>query len=58
MTIHWKAVEQYFTVECFSICKNLSGLELALSGVKGLNFVFTSECTPSSSMFESYGYFC
>ena len=34
MTIHWKAVEQYFTVVlCFSI---LPSLDLALSEVKGL----------------------
>ena len=42
MTIHWKAVEQYFTVMLsvffpFVILKNLSLLDLALSAVKGLN---------------------
>ena len=36
MTIHWKAVEQYFTVVLFVILENLSILDLALSGVKGL----------------------
>ena len=43
MTIHWKAVEQYFTVVLFVfqvsqliILENLSYLDLALSGVKGL----------------------
>ena len=42
MTIHWKAVEQYFTVVLlffgftqFGIVVNLSVLDLALSGVKG-----------------------
>ena len=38
MTIHWKAVEQYFTV-CFSILsilENLSILDMVLSGVKGV----------------------
>ena len=37
MTIHWKAIEQYFTLpfDCFSI---VSSLDLAQSGVKGLNF--------------------
>ena len=36
MTIHWKAVEQYFNVAWwFSICnlENVSILDLALSGV-------------------------
>ena len=40
MTIHWKTVEQYFTVAKFvnlKILSNLSILDLALSGVKGLN---------------------
>ena len=43
MTIHWKAVEQYFTVMLFVlvILENLSGFELALSGVKRL-IVFNS----------------
>ena len=42
MTIHWKAVEQYFTgVLCFDftqfiILEKLSFLDLALLGVKGL----------------------
>ena len=41
MTIHWKAVEQYFTAVLFFfpkfvILENLSVLDLALSGVKGL----------------------
>ena len=41
MTIHWKAVEQYFTVVLFVftqfvILDNLSIYDLALSGVKGL----------------------
>ena len=44
MTIHWKAVEQYFTVMCclffiLTYCvvlENLSVLDLAASGVKGL----------------------
>ena len=41
MTIHWKAVEQYFTVLLFDftqfvILENLSVLDLALSGVEGL----------------------
>ena len=44
MTIHWKAVEQYFTVVLFAffnfpqfvILNNLSFLDLVLSGVKGL----------------------
>ena len=41
MTIHWKAIEQYFTVCFFDftqfvILENLSILDLALSGVKGL----------------------
>ena len=42
MTIHWKAVEQYFTVVLifnftkFVILENLSILDLALRGVKGL----------------------
>ena len=34
MTNNWKAVEQYFTVV---ILENVSILEWALSGVKGLN---------------------
>ena len=39
MTIHWKAVEQYFTVALFNfnqfvILENLLVLDLALSGVK------------------------
>ena len=46
MTIHWKAVEQYFNVVLglfffsftqFVILDNLSIWDLALSGVKGLN---------------------
>ena len=40
MTIHWKAVEQYFTVffnfTRFVILDNLSILDLVLSGVKRL----------------------
>ena len=36
MTIHWKAVEDYFTVVLFEMLKKLSILDLALSGVKGL----------------------
>ena len=32
MTIHWKAVEQYFTVVLFVILENLLILDLALSG--------------------------
>ena len=40
MTIHWKAVEEYFTVLLFVfqfvILENLSVLDLALSGAKGL----------------------
>ena len=41
MTVHcnWKAVEQYFTVMLFVFqlyLENLSGLDLALSGVEGL----------------------
>ena len=42
MTIHWKAVEQYFTVVLFlfqTVCnftKKFSNLDYALSGVKGL----------------------
>ena len=43
MTIHWKAVEQYFTAVLFVffnftqfvIFENLSILDLALSGIKG-----------------------
>ena len=41
MTIHWKAVEQHFTVVLFFnftqfvILENLSILDLALLGVKG-----------------------
>ena len=45
MTIHWKAVTQYVTVMLFVsqffkflILGNLTILDLALSGVKGLNF--------------------
>ena len=34
-TLHWKAVEQYFTVVLFVI-QNLLILDLALSGVNGL----------------------
>ena len=43
MTIHFKAVEQYFPVELFfnfiqfEFLENLSVLDLALSGVKGLD---------------------
>ena len=42
MTIHWKALEQYFTVLLFVftqfvILENLSVLDLALSGMKGLS---------------------
>ena len=38
MTIHWKAVAQYFTVVLwFVILENLSNLDLALTGVKGLS---------------------
>ena len=42
MTIHSKAIEQCFTVLCFNftqfvILKNVSVLDLALSGVKGFN---------------------
>ena len=42
MTIHWKAVEQYITVVLFFnltqfvTLENLSVLDLALSGVKGI----------------------
>ena len=40
MTIHWKAVKQYFTVVLlyfnFTQFVNLSVLDLVLSGVKGL----------------------
>ena len=40
MTIHWKAVEQYFTVlfnfTKFAILENVSLLDLALSGMKGI----------------------
>ena len=44
MTIRWKAVEQYFTIVLFVffnvtqfvILENLSILDLALPGVKGL----------------------
>ena len=43
MTIHWKAVEQYFAVGIFGlnytqfvILENLSIFDLALSGVKGV----------------------
>ena len=44
MTIHWKAVEQYFTVVLFVflnftqvvILNNLSIFDLGLSGMKGL----------------------
>ena len=37
MTIHWKAVEQYFTVVLLVKLENkLSVLDLALSAVKGL----------------------
>ena len=36
MTIHWKAVEQYFTEVLFVVLENLSILDLVLSGVKGL----------------------
>ena len=36
MTIRWKAVEQYFSVALFVILEDLSVLDLALSGVKGL----------------------
>ena len=50
MTIHCKAVEQYFTVVLFvfqfyPMFENLSILDLALSGVKGLRFnnVFINE---------------
>ena len=48
MTIHWKAVEQYFTVTVtlllfnltkFLILENLSILDLALSGVKELKLM-------------------
>ena len=45
MTIHWKAIEQYFTVVLFFnftqfvILQNLSILDLALSRVKGLTIV-------------------
>ena len=35
MTIHWKAVEQYFSVVVFVILENLSILDLTLLGVKG-----------------------
>ena len=44
MTIHWKAVEQYFTVVLsvfkftqFVILENLSVMDLALSGVTGIS---------------------
>ena len=45
MTIHWKAVEQYFTVVLFVffnfnqfvILENLLILYLGISGMKGLN---------------------
>ena len=42
MTIHWKAVEHYYTVVVFVltrfvILENLLILDLTLSGVKGLN---------------------
>ena len=43
MTIHWKAVEEYFTVVlfvflCYPVCnmENLAILDLVVSGVKGL----------------------
>ena len=50
MTIHWKAVEQYFTAVMFifqfyPVCnffENLSSLDLALSGVKGFNLTVPS----------------
>ena len=49
MTIHWKAVEQYFTVVLFVfnftqsvIFENLSILDLALLRVKGLTLLFTA----------------
>ena len=41
MTFHWKAIEQYFTVVLFVvhlvILQNVSVLDFALSGVKGLS---------------------
>ena len=46
MTIHWKADEQYFTVVLCAlnfplivILVNLSILDLALSGIKGLSII-------------------
>ena len=46
MTIHWKAVEQYFVVVFvnftqFVSSENLSNLDLALFEVKGLNTLKT-----------------
>ena len=43
--IHWKAVQQFFTVVQFVILGNLPTLDLALSAVKGL--------TPSVSRYNS-----
>ena len=50
MTIHWKDVEQYFTVVLFIfqfsqfvILENLSILDLTLSGVKGLKYYTRKE---------------
>ena len=42
MTIHWKAVEQYFTVVLcvFSVFTQFVSLDLALSGVNGLRAFF------------------
>ena len=50
MTIHWRVVEQYFTVVLclffnftrFIILEHLSVLDLALSGVKGFILKLTS----------------
>ena len=51
MTIHWKTVEQYFTVVLFGfqfnhcvILENLSILDLALSGVKG-SIIWVLKCS-------------
>ena len=42
VTIHWKGVEQYLTVVVIRIFIDLSILNLALSGVKGLNILSDS----------------
>ena len=53
VTIHWKAVEQYFTVVLFNftqfvILENLSTLDLAMSVVKGLKGTLNSIISPLS----------